>query len=217
MVWLPPQRICSSSTIHGCPGADGSKLAWSVRAMNRRAIYPTIHLKGMLLKGTSSLPLLDCGCSEEEEAASTTEPLLLSWKAQLVIQSLGLSPKAKSSSDRRKRRLLQVPVSTLQSTADKATASFTKAAWLVLIACISDAFCHIITSSPFAACATNAKSWQVRAVLQCSQWSRRCLMPNRSMENFAVNVIACKKISQRLILTFCFLDKTHLFTKYHLK
>lgn len=99
MAWLLRQRFCSSTTIHGCPGADDSKLAWPVQFVNRRAIYPTIHLKGMLLKGTFSWPLLDCGCSEEEEAASTTEPLLLTWKEQLVIQTLGLSQKAKSSGD----------------------------------------------------------------------------------------------------------------------
>lgn len=106
MLRLPPQRFRSPCTIHGCPGADDSKLAWSVQFMNRRAIYPKIHLKGMLLKGISSWPLLDCGCSEEEEAASTTEPLFLTWKAQLGIQTLSLSPKAKSSADRREKKAL---------------------------------------------------------------------------------------------------------------
>lgn len=108
MAWLPPQRFCSSTTIHGCPGAGNRKLAWPVQFTNTRAIYPTIHLKGTLLKGTSSWPLLDCGCSEEEEeeAASTTEPLFLTGKTQLVIQTLGLSQKAKSSGDGREREAL---------------------------------------------------------------------------------------------------------------
>lgn len=106
MAWLPPQTFWSSTAIHGCPGAHDTKLAWSAQFMNRRAIYPTIHLKGTLLKGTSSCPLLGCGCSEEEEAASTTEPLLLAWKAQLGIQTLSLSPKTKGSGDRREKEAL---------------------------------------------------------------------------------------------------------------
>lgn len=98
-----------------------------------------MHLKGTLLKGTSSWPLLDWGCSEEEETASTTEPLFLTCKAQLGIQTLGPSPKAKGSGDRRKRRPFQVSLSTLQTTENKATPSFIKAARLVLIDGISDA------------------------------------------------------------------------------
>lgn len=101
-----PQRFWSSTPIRGYPGADDSKWACSVQFMNRGAIYPVIHLKGMLLKGTSRWPLLACGCSEEEEAASTTEPLLLTWKSQVVIQTLHLSPEAKSSGDSREKEAL---------------------------------------------------------------------------------------------------------------
>lgn len=139
MAWLPPQRFCSSTTTQGCPRADDCKLAGSAQFMSRRTIYPVIHLREHCSK--AHLPVL---CWTVGALRRRRQPAQLSlfschrkhswWSKHSAFPQWPRAPVTGG-----KRRLIQVPLSILQTTVDKAIPPFIKAAQLVLIAGISDA------------------------------------------------------------------------------
>lgn len=117
MAWLPPQRFWSSTTSQGCPGADDSKLAWSVQFMNRRAIYPIIHLREHLR--WEQLPGLCWTVGPLRRRRKPAQLNLFSCHGKYSWWSKHFSQRALVTGG--KRRLVQVSLSTLQTTGDKAT------------------------------------------------------------------------------------------------